>query len=71
VGSLGVSKYGAQALPILLVLLVLPIAETVIMVDPQQHEAEHADHGVGSPQHHQRAHLVLVAKSDGSSGAKG
>jgi len=71
INSLGVSKYGAQALPILLVLLVLPIAETVIMVDPQQHEAEHADHGVGSPQHHQRAHLVVVAKSDGSSGAKG
>ena len=32
INYLGVSKYGAQAVPILLVLLVLPVAETVIMV---------------------------------------
>jgi membrane protease YdiL (CAAX protease family) len=32
INYLGVSKYGIQALPILLVLLVLPIVETVIMV---------------------------------------
>jgi membrane protease YdiL (CAAX protease family) len=32
INYLGVSKYGAEAVPILLVLLVLPVAETVIMV---------------------------------------